>query len=67
MQVKRLQKYMSLTSGNVVKVTKVVRPMTESRKQDLCLVTNIINDKAVKGTERYVVSETLRRHYLLVS
>ena len=66
MLVKRLQQFTHLTSGIVVKVTKIIKPEIKSRKKDLCLVTNIIDGNLVKGTERYIVSETLRRHYSIV-
>lgn len=66
MLVKRLQQFTHLNSGNTVKVTKVIKQPIESRKKDLCLVTDVVNGKLVKGTERLLVSETLRRHYSLV-
>ena len=66
MLVKRLQQYVHQNSGTTVKVTKVIKQPIESRKKDLCLVTDVVDGKLVKGTGRLVVSETLRRHYSLV-
>jgi hypothetical protein len=63
MNVKRLQYYASINTGNVVRVTKVIRPDTVTRKNDLCMVKDVVNDKIVDSSARYILSDSLRRKY----
>jgi hypothetical protein len=67
MKIKRLQQFMSRTTGQVVKVTKVIRPdATTTRKKDLCMVKDVIDGVIVDKTARMILSDSLRRKYIPV-
>jgi hypothetical protein len=61
MQVKRLQQYQSIASGNIVKVTTV----GESRT--LCVIKDVVDGKIVPHSGRAVQVDSLRRKYNLVA
>lgn len=66
MNVKRLQYFANNITGQIVKVTKVIRPSIESRKKDLCMVKNVVNNKIDDSSARYLLSDSLRRKYYAI-
>jgi len=66
MHIKRLQQFISLTTGQVVKVTKVTRPDLNARKQDLCVISDVVDGKLKPKTSRLILADSLRRRYTLV-
>ena len=66
MQIKRLQQFISRTTGQVVKVTKVIRSDVNSRKQDLCRVSDVVGGVLQTKTARMIRSDSLRRRYVNV-
>jgi hypothetical protein len=66
LKIKRLQQFISRTTGQVVKVTKVTRPDVISRKTDLCRITDVVDGKLKPKTARLILADSLRRRYIKV-
>lgn len=62
MKIKQRQQFASKATGQIVKVTKVIRN-TWNPERDDCYVTDVKDGQLVKGTRRVVYADSLRRKY----
>lgn len=60
--LKKNQKFESVIAKRRVKITKVVT-RAGSNKYDTLEIVDIVNGKVVKGTERVVFADSIRRRY----
>ena len=66
MKINRLQIFALRSTGDLVRVTSVVRSGFRTTKQDLCMISEYVNGKTVKNTGRFILSDSLRRRYFAV-
>ena len=66
MQIKRLQKFMSVKSGNLIKVTKITKSFNGDSKLDQCRICDVVFGQTQFDSARVVCADSIRRKYFKV-
>lgn len=66
MKIKRLQTFALRSTGKLVRVTKVVRSGFKHATHDLCTIADVADGRSIGGTQRVILSDSIRRRYFSV-